>query len=263
MDNSASSVTPSHEPAGEPEHVLLDVVNYNQVADESVTRRRILAGGAAALIAAGVTGVSNIDTASARTTQKKAASEPKHLMINVNGRNHHVKSSPDAMLLYVLRSELQLHSPRFGCGLSQCGSCAVLLNGKQIRSCVTPVGGAADVNGNNKITTVEGLPALWAQERRAKRSPVKGPAKRPHTELATAHPLHPVQQAWIDQGVPQCGYCQSGMMIQAVDLLSKHSNPTEAQIKKAMNGHLCRCGTYTAIIEAIREAAKAIAKHAG
>jgi len=117
----------------------------------------------------------------------------------------------------------------------------VLLDGKEIRSCVTPV---AAVSGK-AVTTLEGLPALWAKER----------------GTAAASPaLHPLQQAWIEAQVPQCGYCQNGMLIQAADLLATTKNPTKTQIKQAMNGHLCRCGTYTAILEAIQNAAKTMAK---
>ena len=122
------------------------------------------------------------------------------LKIKVNGLVHNVTASLDTPLLYVLHNELHLHGPRFGCGLAQCGACSVLLDGKEIRSCVTPV---AAVSGK-AITTLEGLPALWAKER--------GTA-------AAAPALHPLQQAWIDVQVPHCGYCQNGMMIQAADLL--------------------------------------------
>ena len=163
------------------------------------------------------------------------------LKIRVNGAIHRVSARPDTPLLYVLRNELQLIGPRFGCGLAQCGACSVLVNRKEIRSCVTPV---AAVTGTS-ITTLEGLPALWASERR------KPPA---------ASELHPLQQAWIDVGVPQCGYCQSGMLVQAADLLSTNKNPTEAQIRVAMNGHLCRCGTYPKILKAIQQAAAVMAK---
>jgi aerobic-type carbon monoxide dehydrogenase small subunit (CoxS/CutS family) len=163
------------------------------------------------------------------------------LKIRVNGRVRRVSASRDTPLLYVLRNELHFIGPRFGCGLAQCGACSVLLDRKEIRSCVTPV---SAVTGKS-ITTLEGLPALWASERRK----------------ASATPeLHPLQQAWIDVGVPQCGYCQSGMMIQAADLLSKTENPTEDQIRVAMNGHLCRCGTYPKILTAIKRAAAVMAK---
>ena len=163
------------------------------------------------------------------------------LKIKVNGLAHSVSASLDTPLLYVLHNELHLHGPRFGCGLAQCGACSVLLDGKEIRSCVTPV---AAVSGKS-ITTLEGLPALWAAAR--------GTA-------AAAPALHPLQQAWIDVQVPQCGYCQNGMLIQAADLLGSTRNPSVAVIREAMNGHLCRCGTYPAIIEAIQTAAKMMAK---
>jgi isoquinoline 1-oxidoreductase subunit alpha len=166
------------------------------------------------------------------------------LKIKVNGLSHSVSASLDTPLLYVLHNELHLHGPRFGCGLAQCGACSVLLDGKEIRSCVTPV---AAVSGK-QITTLEGLPALWASERGT-------------TDAVIA--LHPLQQAWIDVQVPQCGYCQSGMLIQAADLLGSTKNPSVLQIKQAMNGHLCRCGTYTAIIEAIQSAAKMMSQAKG
>src|SRR5205085_11994620 len=163
------------------------------------------------------------------------------LRIKVNGLVHSVTASLDTPLLYVLHNELHLHGPRFGCGLAQCGACSVLLDGKEIRSCVTPV---AAVSGK-AITTLEGLPALWAKERGTS---------------AASPALHPLQQAWIDVQVPHCGYCQNGMMIQAADLLSTTKNPTEDQIRTAMNGHLCRCGTYPRILTAIKQAASVMAK---
>jgi aerobic-type carbon monoxide dehydrogenase small subunit (CoxS/CutS family) len=165
------------------------------------------------------------------------------LKIKVNGLVHSVTASLDTPLLYVLHNELHLHGPRFGCGLAQCGACSVLLDGKEIRSCVTPV---AAVSGK-AITTLEGLPALWAKERGT---------------TSSVPALHPLQQAWIEMQVPQCGYCQNGMLIQAADLLSTTKNPSELEIKQAMNGHLCRCGTYTAVIEAIQRAAKSMTKGA-
>ena len=130
------------------------------------------------------------------------------LKIKVNGLTHGVSASLDTPLLYVLHNELHLHGPRFGCGLAQCGACSVLLDGKEIRSCVTPV---AAVSGKS-ITTLEGLPALYAAQR--------GTA-------AAAPALHPLQQAWIDVQVPHCGYCQNGMMIQAADLLATTKSPSE------------------------------------
>jgi isoquinoline 1-oxidoreductase subunit alpha len=168
------------------------------------------------------------------------------LVLTVNGARHEVSSSADTPLLFVLRNELKLTGPRLGCGMAQCGACAVLLDGEEIRACIAPVSYAV----GKKITTIEGLPAVWAAE--------KGLSA---TEAAET--LHPVQQAWIDEQVPQCGYCQSGMMIAAVELLSKNPNPTVAQIKDAFTNkppspHLCRCGTYVAIIDAIQRAARAM-----
>jgi aerobic-type carbon monoxide dehydrogenase small subunit (CoxS/CutS family) len=163
----------------------------------------------------------------------------KKLKLRINGRVTDVTASPDTPLLYVLHNELHLHGPRFGCGLAQCGACSVLADGKEIRSCVTPVAG---VTGKT-VTTLEGLPAYYAKQ--------KGLAKAPA--------LHPIQQAWVDEQVPQCGYCQNGMMITAADLLTRVKRPTEAQIKSFMNGHLCRCGTYNRIITAIQRASKVMA----
>ncbi len=168
------------------------------------------------------------------------------LVITVNGTKHTVHSSSDTPLLYVLRNELGLQGPHFGCGLSQCGACAVLLNNQQIRSCVTPVVGVV----GQQVVTLEGLPALHTSK--------KAPGAAAPAE-AGAEALHPLQQAWINEQVPQCGYCQSGMIIQAADLLMKTPHPTDAQIREAMNGHLCRCGTYSAIIRAIKSAAGAMA----
>ncbi len=167
------------------------------------------------------------------------------VVVTVNGVKHVVRASPDTPLLYTLRNELRLRSPRFGCGLAQCGSCAVLVDGREVRSCVTPVGAVA----GKTVTTVEGLPELWAQR---------------HNGRPTKDTLHPVQQAWIDEQVPQCGYCQSGMMIAAVDLLSTNAKPTVQQIKDHFTNtppspHLCRCGTYAAIIDAVQRAAKEMA----
>jgi aerobic-type carbon monoxide dehydrogenase small subunit (CoxS/CutS family) len=161
------------------------------------------------------------------------------LKIKVNGRVHGVSASPNTPLLYVLRNELRLNGPRFGCGLAQCGSCSVLLGGKEIRACITPVAAV----GKAEVTTLEGLPALWK-------------ARNP----ATKADLHPVQQAWIDEQVPQCGYCQNGMMIKATELLTRVVRPTEAQIKSHMNTHLCRCGTYPRITKAVKRASTTMAK---
>jgi aerobic-type carbon monoxide dehydrogenase small subunit (CoxS/CutS family) len=180
------------------------------------------------------------------------------LILNVNGVDHTLAVSPDTPLLYVLRNDLHLSGPRFGCGMMQCGTCAILIDGAEERSCLTPVSDAV----GKRVTTIEGLPALWAAQ------------KHSDPSAETLHPiqqaLHPVQQAWIDEQVPQCGYCQSGMMIVAVELLSKNSSPTVAQIKDAYTNappspHLCRCGTYAAIISAVQRAAAAMREpsHAG
>ena len=157
----------------------------------------------------------------------------------VNGTTHLVESDPGTPLLYVLRDELGITGPKFGCGLAQCGACAVLVGGKEARSCVTAWDAVRD-----EVTTLEGLPARWAAQAK--------------TDTAA---LHPVQQAWIDEQVPQCGYCQSGMMIMAVDLLSRIPRPTVAQIRDAFTNtppspHLCRCGTYQSVIRAIQRAAR-------
>jgi aerobic-type carbon monoxide dehydrogenase small subunit (CoxS/CutS family) len=166
--------------------------------------------------------------------------------IRVNGDTHQVQAPTDTPLLYVLRDEMGLKGPKFGCGLGQCGACAVLVDGKEVRSCITAW---TAVEGD--VTTLEGLPARWAEK--------KGlPSDR------AASTLHPVQQAWIDQQVPQCGYCQSGMMMVAVQLLERAPNPTEAQIRDAYTNtppspHLCRCGTYMSIIAAVQRAARAMA----
>src|SRR5262249_35223344 len=143
------------------------------------------------------------------------------LKIKVNGLVHSVTASLDTPLLYVLHNELHLHGPRFGCGLAQCGACSVLLDGKEIRSCVTPV---AAVSGKS-ITTLEGLPALYAAQRGTTAAAQRG-------TTAAAPTLHPLQQAWIDVQVPHCGYCQNGMMIQAADLLATTKNPSEEQIRR-------------------------------
>ena len=168
--------------------------------------------------------------------------------ITVNGVRREIQSPGDTPLLYVLRNELELSGPQFGCGLSQCGACSVLLDGKEIRSCSTPVSDA----GGKEVTTLEGLPARWAQQ--------KGlpPAEAGKT-------LHPIQEAWIEEQTPLCGFCQSGMMIKATELLESNATPTVEEIKQAFttsgpSAHLCRCGTYTAIIQAVQRASTAMAK---
>jgi aerobic-type carbon monoxide dehydrogenase small subunit (CoxS/CutS family) len=168
--------------------------------------------------------------------------------LNVNGVRHEVQASDDTPLLYVLRNDLRLIGPQFGCGLAQCGACAVLIDGKEVRSCVTSVASVA----NQGITTLEGLPARWAKQKGLSAEDAKST-------------LHPVQQAWIEEQTPQCGFCQNGMMIKATELLESKPNPTLAQIKEAfttsgVSPNLCRCGTYAAIIDAVRHAAEIMAK---
>jgi aerobic-type carbon monoxide dehydrogenase small subunit (CoxS/CutS family) len=169
------------------------------------------------------------------------------ITINVNGTRREVQSPGDTPLLYVLRNDLGLSGPQFGCGLSQCGSCSVLIDGKEVRSCAMPV---ANVGGK-EVTTLEGLTRRWA-------------AQRSLPAVEAEKTLHPVQQAWIDEQVPLCGFCQNGMMIKAAELLDQTSTPSVAEIKQAfMSGpspHLCRCGSYTAIIEAVQRASVIMTK---
>jgi aerobic-type carbon monoxide dehydrogenase small subunit (CoxS/CutS family) len=150
------------------------------------------------------------------------------LRLRVNGKTHTVDVDPSTPLLYVLRNDLGLQGPRFGCGLGQCGACTVLIKGEAVRSCVRPVSAAAGV----EITTLEGL--------------------------AQNGTLHPVQQAWIDEQVPQCGFCQNGQILTAKALLDKTPHPTDAQIRQGMQGTLCRCMTYFRVQAAIRRAAAAM-----
>jgi nicotinate dehydrogenase subunit A len=133
---------------------------------------------------------------------------------------------PDTPLLYVLRDDLSLNNPRFGCGLGQCGACTVQIDGRAVRSCVTSVASVTD----RKITTLAGL----------------GTPERPH----------PVQSAWIEEQVNQCGYCISGWILTAVELLDRNPKPTDAQIKEAFNNLICRCGTHGAALKAVRRAAQ-------
>jgi len=150
------------------------------------------------------------------------------ITLKVNGGAHTVDVEPSTPLLYILRNDLGLQGPRFGCGLGQCGACAVIVSGVATRSCITPV---SSVRG--EITTLEGL--------------------------ATNGVLHPIQQAWIDEQVPACGFWQTGEIITAKTLLDRNPNPTDAQIREGMNRTLCRCMTYYRIQAAIKRAAKMIA----
>ena len=162
------------------------------------------------------------------------------LTITVNGERRTVTSAPDTPLLYVLTDELALQGPRFGCGLGQCGSCSVLVDGVELRSCQTRLSAVA----GKSVTTLEGLPAWYAA----------------HRKLPSAPALHPIQQALIDEQALQCGYCFNGMIIKASELLAKSPHPTDAQIRRAMNGHLCRCGTYPRVVKAIQRAAAKMAE---
>jgi isoquinoline 1-oxidoreductase alpha subunit len=147
------------------------------------------------------------------------------LTLLVNGRSQAVDVAPDTPLLWVLRDTLGYTGTKYGCGMSQCGACTVHVEGVATRSCVTPVG---SVTGK-KITTIEGL---------------------------SADRSHPLQQAWIAEQVPQCGYCQSGMLMTASALLAKKPRPTDADIDDALGGHICRCGTYQRIRRAVHRAAE-------
>jgi len=166
-----------------------------------------------------------------------------NVTLKVNGKSHTVDIDASTPLLYILRNDLGLRGPRFGCGLAQCGSCSVLMDGVEIRSCVTPVGRV----GGKSITTFEGLPAWYAEQRK----------------LTAVPELHPLQQAVIDEQATQCGYCLNGLVIKAAELLSKAPEPSEEQIRKAMNGHLCRCGTYPRFMKAIQRAAQRMTLDAG
>jgi len=166
------------------------------------------------------------------------------LTITVNDKQHAVAAPPDTPLLYVLRNELGLTAAKFGCGLAQCGVCSVLMDLREIRACVTPVSAAQ----GKSIVTLEGLPALWSKTNGSE------------SGKSTPMPLHPIQRAWIDLQVPQCGYCQSGMMIQAASLLHENPSPTNRQIRDALDGHICRCGTHMRVMAAVEKAAQDMRK---
>jgi isoquinoline 1-oxidoreductase alpha subunit len=168
--------------------------------------------------------------------------------IVVNGVKREVQAPNDTPLLYVLRNDLELSGPQFGCGMAQCGACSVLLNGKEVRSCITTLGSV----GGKEVTTLEGLPSRWAKQKGL-------------SEAEAAHAIHPLQAAWIEEQTPLCGFCQNGMMIKATELLEHTASPTVAEIKEAFttsgpSAHLCRCGSYTAIIQAVQRAGHAMAK---
>ena len=148
------------------------------------------------------------------------------ISLKVNGKARAVDVDPTTPLLYVLRDDLGLHGPRFGCGLSQCGACTVIMDGNAVRSCSVPVTSAR----NRNITTLEGLGSV-------------------------AHP-HPLQRAFIEEQAAQCGFCMNGIVMTAKVLLDKKPNPTDADIKQALDGVLCRCGSHLRVIRAIKRAAR-------
>lgn len=158
--------------------------------------------------------------------------------LTINGVSIEVQAGDDTPLLYVLSDELQLQGPRFGCGLAQCGSCSVLVDGVETRACVTPIASLK----NKAITTLEGISAYYAAQ----------------TGLASVPQTTPVQDALVEEQALQCGYCYNGMIIKATELLLNNPDPTDAEIRSAMNGHLCRCGTYPKIISAIKKASHTI-----
>jgi nicotinate dehydrogenase subunit A len=146
------------------------------------------------------------------------------ISLKVNGKTQVVDTDPETPLLYVLRDDLNLNGPKFGCGLSQCGACTVIMDGKAIRSCATEVKAAA----NRPVTTLEGL----------------GSVKK----------MHPIQKAFLDEQAVQCGYCINGMIMTTKALLDVNPKPTDSQIKEALAGNLCRCGTHTRILRAVKRA---------
>ncbi|MEL6676235.1 MAG: (2Fe-2S)-binding protein [Bacteroidota bacterium] len=146
--------------------------------------------------------------------------------LNINGKSLQVDVAPDTPILWVLRDDLQLVGTKYGCGIAQCGACTVLLDGVAVRACSLPVAAI----GEKAITTIEGL-----------------------SEAGD----HPLQKAWIEHDVPQCGYCQAGQIMNAAALLKRNPNPSDEEIDRAMNGNICRCGTYIRIKAAIKTAAKA------
>lgn len=152
------------------------------------------------------------------------------IKLKVNGKNQQFNGDPDMPLLWVLRDELNLKGTKFGCGMGLCGACTVHLSGSPVRACSTPVSAAA----NKSVTTIEGL---------------------------SAEGTHPVQVAWQELDVPQCGYCQAGQMMSACALLAKKASPTDTDIDTAMSGNLCRCGTYLRIRAAIHKAAELTASN--
>ncbi len=152
------------------------------------------------------------------------------LTLKVNGKSVSVPAEPDTPLLYVLRNDLQLNAAKFGCGLGQCGACTVLVDGRATRSCVTPAGSV----GNAEITTLEGL--------------------------GTLDNLHALQRAFIEEQSAQCGYCIAGMIMSAKALLDRNKRPSESEVREALAGNLCRCGTHPRIVAAVLRASRQMAK---
>lgn len=148
------------------------------------------------------------------------------ITLKVNGRQHTVEVDPKTPLLYVLRNNLELNGPKFGCGLSQCGACMVLLNGRAGTSCMIPVENVMNI----EITTLEGLADSNGK-------------------------LHPVQEAFYDEQAAQCGYCLNGMVMNSVSLLNQHPNPTEEQVKESLPTNICRCGVHSRVVKAVKRAA--------
>jgi nicotinate dehydrogenase subunit A len=152
------------------------------------------------------------------------------IKLKVNGSPQSVSAEPDTPLLYVLRNDLALNGAKFGCGLAQCGACTVLVDGRPVRSCITPINSL----GESEVTTIEGLGAI--------------------------EKLHPLQQAFIDEQAAQCGYCISGMMMTAKELLDRNPRPSEADVREGLSANLCRCGTHGRIIRAVLRAAQSMGK---
>lgn len=147
--------------------------------------------------------------------------------LNINGKKHSVDVDPETPLLWVLRDNLKLVGTKYGCGIAQCGACTVHFNGSAVRSCQVPISAAQD----NEITTIEGL---------------------------SENGDHPVQKAWLEHDVPQCGYCQAGQIMAATALLKNNPSPSDAEIEDVMNGNICRCGTYNRIKAAIKSASQTV-----
>ena len=173
--------------------------------------------------AASPRGAKSADTA-------REAHDPMTISLKVNGATVSVPAEPDTPLLYVLRNDLALNGAKFGCGLSQCGACTVLVDGQPVRSCVAPIGSL----GSSEITTIEGL----------------GTVQKPH----------PLQQAFIDEQAAQCGYCINGMLMTAKALLDRNPHPSETEVRQGLAANLCRCGTHNRILRAVLRAADAMGR---